>query len=471
MPNISSWSPPDYLGYLRRGWRAVVAITVLGAVVGFAISSQQHKKYTASTRLYMSIQAGASAQELSSGSTFIQDQISSFTAIVGTPAVLGPAASELGIVGGSSAIASSISASAPPGSAVVTISATSSDPAMAAQLANAVGRSFAALTPTLEVKRRGQPSPVKITTVQVATPPTAPSSPRRKLEILFGGFIGLIVGLAFAIGRGLIDTRLKSVEDVELATDLAVLGSIPSGRARGRDAIVVPESDRISVEAYKQLRTSLQFAAVTHEARTICVSSAIAGEGKTTTAVNLAVAYGRAGRNVVLVDADLRRPAGARALGAATEFGITNLLVLEGELESTLQQLPVGDAEISVLSSGPLPPNPSELLESDRFRDLLAELREQFDVVVIDGPPVLAVADASTLAALADSVLLVVELGSARRREIRQCMQRLALVDAHCIGVVVNRVKTRAGHRYYGAYYTSSNNGHKPTDRLLARRR
>jgi capsular exopolysaccharide synthesis family protein len=471
MPDVTSWSPPDYLRHLRRGWRAIVVIAVLGAAAGFAISSQQTKKYTASTRLYMSIQAGASAQELSEGSTFIQGQISSYTAIVSTPAVLGPAARRLHISGGPSAIASSISAGAPPASAVVTISATSTDPATAARLANAVSRSFAALTPRLEVRRHGQPSPVKVTTVQYATPPSTPSSPRRKLEVLFGAFIGLIVGLAFAIGRGLIDTRLKTVEDVDAATDLAMLGTIP--KARARQPVALSESDdRLTTEAYKQLRTSLQFANVTHEARTICVSSAVASEGKTRTAVNLAIAYGRAGRNVVLVDADLRRPTAARGLGATPEVGITNLLALEGELDTTLQHVSVGDAEISVLSSGPVPPNPSEMLESDAFRELLSELRDQFDVVLIDGPPVLPVAEASTLAALADGVLLVVGLGTVRRRELRQCLQRLALVDARCIGVVVNRAKTRqVTRRYYGGYYAPSDNGHGPSDRLLIRRR
>ena len=471
MPDVTSWSPPDYLRYLRRGWRAVALLTVLGAAVAFAISTQQTKKYTASARLYMSIQAGASAQDLSEGSSFIQGQISSYTAIVSTPAVLAPAARRLHIPGGPSAIAPSISASAPPQSSVVTISATSTDPTRAARLADAVGRSFAELTPRLEVRRRGQPSPVKVTTVQAATPPSSPSSPRRKLEILFGAFIGLIVGLAFAIGRGLIDTRLKTVDDVEDATDLAVLGAIPKGRSRQAVALSEPE-DRLTAEAYQQLRTSLQFANVTHEARTICVSSAVASEGKTRTAVNLAIAYGRAGRDVVLVDADLRRPTAAQGLGAATEVGVTNLLALEGELDGALQQVAAGDAEIAVLPSGPVPPNPSEMLESDAFRELLSELRDRYDVVLIDGPPVLPVAEASTLAALADGVLLVVGLGTVRRREVRQCLRRLALVDARCIGVVVNRVKTRqVTRRYYGGYYAPSENGHGPSDRLLIRRR
>jgi capsular exopolysaccharide synthesis family protein len=342
---------------------------------------------------------------------------------------------------------------------------------MAARLANAVGRSFAALTPRLEVRRRGQPSPVKVTTVQSAARPGSPSSPRRKLELLFGAFVGLLLGLAFAIGRGLIDTRLKTVEDVEAATELAVLGAIPKTRSRQGVALSDP-GDHVTGEAYKQLRTSLQFANVTHEARTICVSSAVASEGKTRTAVNLAIAYGRAGRNVLLVDADLRRPTAARGLGAATEAGITNLLALEGELDTTVQQISIGDAEISVLPSGPLPPNPSEMLESDAFRELLSELRDRFDVVLIDGPPVLPVAEASTLAALADGVLLVVGLGAVRRRDVRQCLRRLALVDARCIGVVVNRVKTRqVTRRYYGDYYTPSENGHEPPDRLLLRRR
>jgi capsular exopolysaccharide synthesis family protein len=217
-------------------------------------------------------------------------------------------------------------------------------------------------------------------------------------------------------------------------------------------------------EAYRQLRTNLMFSNVGKKLQAIVVSSAVSGEGKSTTAVNLATVLAETGRPVLLVDADLRRPSVAGYLDIEGGAGLTNVLAGQLSLDDAIQKW--GNGGLHVLASGTLPPNPSELIGSERMATLMAELRTRFDVIVIDTPPVLPVTDAAVAAAHADGVVLVVRHGKTDRERVAMAAQGLRAVDAHIAGTVLNavpRTDSAVGDDYHA--YTP-----EEASRALARR-
>ncbi|WP_236011662.1 CpsD/CapB family tyrosine-protein kinase [Alicyclobacillus fructus] len=227
---------------------------------------------------------------------------------------------------------------------------------------------------------------------------------------------------------------------------------------RQKEKLVTLEDPTSSLaEEYRTLRTNIQFASVVHETRTILVTSSAPGEGKSTTACNLAVVSAQSEKRVLLVDADLRRPNIHRRFQVTNIHGLTSLLIRERSLDDCI--LASGVERLSILPCGPLPPNPSELASSRAMVDLMHELRERFDLVVIDSPPVLSVSDTLALSRAADGVLFVIDSQKSHRNHVKRAVQTLQQVDAHLLGVVLNRVKrsrTDAYYYYYRYYQTSS---------------
>jgi non-specific protein-tyrosine kinase len=201
-------------------------------------------------------------------------------------------------------------------------------------------------------------------------------------------------------------------------------------------------------EAYRTLRTNLDFASLDQALKTLVVTSAGVGEGKSTTLANLAVVSAQAGRKVVLVDADLRRPTLHQVFGLDNESGLTTVMMDETALASPpLQDSGIGD--LAVLTSGPLPPNPAELMGSRRMEEVIAALAEQADQVFFDTPPVVAVTDAAVLATKVDGVLLVISAGKTRRDSARTAVQRLEQINARLVGTVLTGVQMGAGFQGY----------------------
>lgn len=203
-------------------------------------------------------------------------------------------------------------------------------------------------------------------------------------------------------------------------------------------------------EAFRILRTNLQFSALDRELRTMLVTSAGPGEGKSTITLNLAIAIAQSGKNIILVDADLRKPVVHKRLGLRNEIGLTNILV-HGPAEEVLQESAVSN--LKVLTSGPIPPNPAEMLASGMMDKVQNFLKERAEMVLFDCPPVVAVTDAAVLSRKVDGVLLVVQLGAVEREAARQAKTLLENVKAPLLGIVINNVAESAGYYYY--YYYS----------------
>jgi succinoglycan biosynthesis transport protein ExoP len=293
-----------------------------------------------------------------------------------------------------------------------------------------------------------------ITVVSPAVRPAAPIRPRVMQNTLLAAVVGgmLAVGVAFLVEY--LDDTVKDPNDLAVA-DLNTIAAVQQVSLNGQGtaalfAIQQPKS--LVSESYRTLRTNLQFSSPDKPLRTVVVTSALATEGKTTTAANLAVVMAQAGKQVVLLDGDLRRPALHKVFGLANRAGLTTALVEDNpQLSGYLQDS--GVENLRVLTTGPIPPNPQELLGSQRMRDLLRRLQEEAEVVVVDSPPTLVVADANVLASLTDGVLMVVNAGHTRRAAVQQAAEGLRQVGAHLLGGVLNRVNTRGGRNYYYYYY------------------
>ena len=301
-----------------------------------------------------------------------------------------------------------------------------------------------------------------IRVVEPASLPIVPIGPNKGMTILLAAAIGLLLALGAAFLLDYLDDTIKTPEDVQSATHLATLGAIAriAGETVAEKLITILQPKSPNAEAYRVLRTNLLFSAVDNPPRTLLITSASPGEGKSTTLANLGVVMAQQGQRVILVDSDLRRPTLHRLFQAPNAAGLTNALLHDQPSAAPFLQATLVD-NLSLLTSGPLPPNPAELLGSARFGELLRDLQQHADVVLLDSPPALAVTDAPVLARQVDGVLLVVDAGATRRQWAANAQETLSKVGAKVLGVAINRLKPGSSgyYYYYHHYYYSSEDG------------
>lgn len=332
-----------------------------------------------------------------------------------------------------------------------------------------------------EIKQAVDPGNVRV--VDPALVPEQPVSPRPVRNLAFAAVLGLVLGVGAAFGRQALDTKVHSKEDVQGATHgLPILAIIPRIRARdaaagngtpGRrerqasrlggfgapelveERLVTKRDPRSPVaEAYRALRTNLTFASIEHAPRVAVVTSSSPSEGKSTSAANLAITLAQQGARALLVDADLRRGYLHRVLGARPDPGLTHVLLGQASLDAAIQTIPLDHADqpLHFLATGVLPPNPAELLGSERMRHLLDDLRERFDMVILDAPPLNLVTDAAILGTVADTTLLVARSGATDRRALEHATSQLRHLRVGIGGVILNDFDASGGAGYYGGY-------------------
>lgn len=444
----------DYLRILHRNWVLLVSLTVLGGAAGFGWSLLQTPKYEASTQLYVSVRSDSSGvTELAQGTNFARQAVVSFVDVVNSAVVLDRVVDELNLDTTPQALAKSIEATSPTNSVIISVAVTNDDPALAAAIANSVGTNFAdVVVNQLEKPAGSAPSLVRIETIEPALIPTTPSSPRTPLNVLVGVLGGLVVALAIAALRTVLDTRIHSSHDVESATDKPVLGGITlDPEAKKRPLIVHADPRNPRAESFRSLRTNLQFIDVDGESRSFVISSAGPGEGKSTTTANLAIALAETGARVALVDGDLRLPRVADYMGIEGAVGLTDVLIGRVQLVDALQQW--GNDRLFVLPSGQTPPNPSELLGSQAMQRTLEALSGAFDYVLVDAPPLLLVTDAAVVSRFTSGVLLVAASGMTRKPHLSAAVERLEAIGSRLFGVIVTMLPTRGPDSYaYGSY-------------------
>jgi capsular exopolysaccharide synthesis family protein len=442
----------DYLRILRRNWILIVAGTLIGLLVGGAASILVKPTYTAETQLFVAIQGSGSVQELQQGNTFSQARVQSYVKTVESPVVLQPVIDSLGLPVTSDELSSRVTAITDINTVLITIAVSDTSPAQAAAIAQAVADSLIRAVDTLEKPRTGGASPVSLSVIKPAIAPPSPSAPNTQRNLTVGMLLGLALGVGVAALRTTMDNRIRGELDLRRVTDSPLLGGISFDQdALKKPLLTQAAAQSPRAESFRQLRTNLQFSNVSGRAKTVLVTSSLPGEGKSTTATNLAIALAQAGQAVCLVDADLRRPMINEYLGLDGSAGLTTALVGAAEVNDLLQ--PWGEDNFFVLTSGQIPPNPSELLGSDEMKHLVARLEQAFDTVIIDAPPLLPVTDAAVLSQHASGIVVVVGAQKIKRQDLEKSLSALEMVGATLLGVVLNRLPVKGPDSYEYSYH------------------
>lgn len=437
----------DYLIMVRRNWLVVAACTLLGLFCGAGSVLLIKPTYTSETQLFVAISGSGSVQELQQGNTFSQARVQSYVKTVTAPIVLQPAIDRLGLETTPDELASKVRATTDANTVLITIAVSDNSPVQAAAIAQAVADSLIMAVESLETPKSGGNSPIGLSVITPATAPTSPSAPNTRLNLVVGILAGLITGAAGAILRSAIDKQIRGENEVGRVTDAPVLGRI----AFSTDALKSPlltqtPSQGPRAESYRQLRTNLQFASISAPSKSVAVTSSMPGEGKSTTATNLAISLAQSGLTVCLVDADLRRPMVSDYLGLDRNAGLTTTLVGSADVEDVLQAW--GSDNLFVLTSGQIPPNPSELLGSIEMNELIRKLEQSFDAVIIDAPPLLPVTDASVLAQQVGGVLVVVGSKKIKQQHLEKSLGALELVGGRVLGLVLNLLPVKGPDAY-----------------------
>jgi len=309
-----------------------------------------------------------------------------------------------------------------------------------------------------------------VTVVEQAEPNYVPVGPQVTTNVALAGAIGAMLAVGAILLLEYLDDTVKTGEEMASLAETTFLGIIPRVRGDSKEAadrlLTLHQPRSTFSECFRVLRTNLQFSSFDRPLRTILVTSPQPTEGKSTTAANLAVVLAQAGRRVILVDSDLRRPILHRMFDYPNDWGLTNIL-FSGDRRGTDGFMPTKVENLLFIPSGPLPPNPSEILGSQRMEALIERLKEMADVIVFDSPPLLTVTDANVLATKVDGVLLVADSGTTRREGIKKAVEALNQVGAHILGTTLNRVSTRSDGYYYYYYsrYYSDERGEAPRKR------
>lgn len=489
----------DYLRFARR-WLPGLALFAIICSVGTYVLTKYaiHPSYTATTTMQVQMAPPTTGVSDSANDTLFAE---TEAAVAGQHPVVNAAAQLVdrqdgyrikpGMV--------SVTCAAAQLTALFSCSATSHDPRLAQDMANALGQVFmsqqqrwnqsrysavldrltrqeasarashdksqyASLVSIENSVRLAEAQQANI--VRVASPatlPTGPSSPHPPLNAALAFVLALILGLGGAVVIDRLDESIRGEDDLKHVTHLPLLGQISELKAlRRREAspeslVVVNEPRSLVAELFRIMRTNIGFSRIDDPPRVILITSTMPGEGKSMIAANLAATFAESGKSVILADLDLRRPSQHKIFEARGR-GVTNLLLdLDGSTAADRYLTPTQLPGLHVLPSGPIPPNPADLLGSHRMKEVVAKLRERCDVLILDSPPVLAVADASIAASLSDTVLLVVDPNQAKRRALKGAVEALHSLHANVVGMIINGLSETSSGYYYS--YTSGYRG------------
>ena len=438
---------------LRRRWLTVLTLVVLGLGASTAFNLAAVKQYQSTTKIFISAGVGNSVDAYTA-SLFTAGRIKSYADLANSSELMNQVIDELGLDVTAEELGAQVTSSVVPDTLRIVLTVTDPDPKLAQTIARTTADKLTNYLSDLETPAGTDQSQITATVTDPATYSAVPVSPRVELNLTIAGLIGLVLGAGLAVAREALDRSVRTMEQVQSLTHAPVLAQIAYDAKVKRQPL---PSDlggfAPRAESFRLLRTNLQFLDLDQRPRSLVITSAVPAEGKTFTSVNLAVALAQAGRRVLLVDGDLRRPRVAASLGLDSSAGLTTVLVGSAELKETIQ---VHEATgLHLLASGAKPPNPTEILQSRVTQALMLELRELYDMVIIDAPPLLPVADAAVLATITDGAIIVTRHGHTTREQLAEAVGRIDAVGARLFGVVFNMVRRRA-HSSYDYYYDNA---------------
>ena len=454
----------DFVRLTRAHLLSLVVLTLVGAGTAYAITLRMPEVYQADASGYVVVGGDrTSTGDGLAATTLGGTKADSYLPLVTGRAVAQRAIDETGIQASPAEVAGRVGATVAPNSVILDVTATGPTSEEARVLADAVIRATAQEANRIEQVGATTPGAeplVRIVPIEAALPGSriAPSPER---NVLVGAVLGLLVGYLMVFLRGQLDTRVRTVADVEEIVGVSVLGVVPVApelrRDSGRGSL-----DQLgqAAEAFRQLRTNLRFVAVDQAPRSFVVTSANAHEGKSTISATLARVLGQAGQPTVIIDADLRRPTLATVFDRPGKVGLSQLLAGQISLSDALQD--TDQPNVRLIAAGLTPPNPSELLGSRRMKALIDHLAKDH-LVILDAPPLLPVTDAGLLSGFTDGTLLVLAVGRTHKDQARLCAKIMGQVGGRMLGVVLNLAPRRGvGRVVYGHGHGYAAYGDKP---------
>ena len=421
---------------------------VAGLGGGVAHTETTPKAYKATARLFVDIPTATNTQQALQGVQLSSQLIKSYAEIVTSRATAEKVKERLGLTSSAAGIAKQVSATPEPDTLIIDVNATDRDPARAQSIAQGAAVVLNDTIRQLELDRTPS-SAVQASIVDSAALPSAPITPRPSRDLILGFVLGLLAAIGLSLLIDALDRSVKAPSEVEHLVGAPALAVVPRNRNRKNPLPADGATVGPAAEAYRVLRTSLRFLDPDQPVRSLVITSPSADEGKSTTAANLALSLAQGGDRVVLVDADLRQAGLSELLGLESAVGLTGVLTGGVALDEALQEYRPG---LHVLAAGILPPNPSELLGSQRMAALIDELSAVSDIVVFDAPPVLPVTDAVVLSTQVDGTAMVVRWGRTSRSNAAEAARRISAVDADLLGFVLNGRRRPEAGAYYSAY-------------------
>lgn len=471
----------EYLGVLRRGVVFIVLGVILGLLGGAAVQSMEGPSYSATSRDLVTNKTSGDLNDWLQASSFTQSRIASYVLVASSGLVLQPVIEDLGLQTTVEDLARQITVTAPPATFIIEITATAPTPELARDIANAVSAEFGdvvsnqlengdpaavtdatpapSATPAVAAAPTPSPTtttlpdgtvvpiskpvaPVRIVNIEEAVLPTAPLPSNSGLLLIVGGVLGLAVGLLAASLREAFDRRVRGPKDIASVARIPILGDIPADRAVWTTPLVARSGAGAPIaEAFRALRAHIDYVRARDGRHSFVFTAAGPRQGTTTITANLAVALANTATSVVVVDADLRSSALSRLFGIHGALGLTEVLAGRTTLDAALHSSDGG--RLMVLPAGGRPSNPGELLATPTMREVLAELRRRFEVVLIDAPAISEVTDAAVLGSFDSSTLLVLAQGTTTRPRLEDALVLLASGGSAPIGIVLDEIPRR----------------------------
>lgn len=425
----------EYFLAIRRQWLVILLLGFLGGTLGFGVAKMTAPTFTSTSSVFVSATSGDSTSELVQGSNFTQNLMQSYAQLASMPVVLDPVIRDLKLDITATELSQRISVNAPLNTVLIKIRANAGSAQDAASLADALANELSVQVQRLAPKDAiGNPA-IRMDLVARASIPQFQSAPNTKLIAAAGLALGLFAGVVIALFRALLDTRIRTENDIERITTQVILGKVPRQDRRASRVIMRTDPSSIHAESYRRVASNLEFISPDDPIKSVVITSALPGEGKSTVAINLALALAENDKRVLVIDGDLRRPSIGNICGFDGQVGLTTVLTGHVELKDAV----LNWGSISVLPAGRIPPNPTELLKSRSMSEVIKFTETKYDYVIIDSAPLLPVSDSLALSRQVSGTVVVARASSTKAKHVISSLQYLEAVNAPLAGIVLNR--------------------------------
>ncbi|WP_314687223.1 polysaccharide biosynthesis tyrosine autokinase [uncultured Bifidobacterium sp.] len=466
----------DLWHILRKHLTTVILVFVAVFAAVAVVTFVMPPKYTATAELFATYTSSSDSQDTSSdmnsGASYLSTQIKTYPSLVKTESILKPVIKDLGLDMTVDDLADAVTATNPTNTFMVDISVENGDAGQSAAIANSVAENLAKqISSSLYSSSTSGSSPIELSVVQKAQTPTSPSSPKIPLYLAVGFVLALILAVAAALLKDVLNTKVDGSEDAKELTDTSSLGSVPRSDAFNDEApAIVSRPNSMEAEEFRRIRSNISFLSptATEKGHLLVITSTEPSEGKTTISANIAASIAEEGKTVLLIDSDLRHPSVAHRLKIEGHVGLSHILSGQATPRDVVQ--PYWKPNLHILPAGKRPANASILLNSDIMRELIEQALKQYDYVIIDTAPMTVANEATVFGRIADGVVMVVGRGVADKKDLKATVESLKTAEVPVFGFILNFANPKKIHSNNYYYYYSDNprkNGRQPKGKHL----